>query len=132
MSNLIVPKYRWSAEVRKLGENRCIFCGSTEKPEAHHVKPSSKFPECALDLDNGAVLCHECHRRLHFAGNNEIQKAAEEEVQSRILLAIPKGQKATIEAHAKSKGTSVNGLVNALLRSDMGLTEDEWKEAPEE
>lgn len=45
----------------------------------------------------------------------------------RIGLTVPKGRKAAIEAHAKSKGESVNGLVNALLREDMGLTEDEWK-----
>lgn len=45
----------------------------------------------------------------------------------RIGLTVPKGRKAAIEAHAKSKGESVNGLVNALLRENMGLTEDEWK-----
>ena len=53
----------------------------------------------------------------------------------RLNVTIPKGRKAAVEAHAKSKGESVNGLVNALLRADMGLTEDEWKkteETPEE
>ena len=53
----------------------------------------------------------------------------------RLNVTIPKGRKAAVEAHAKSKGESVNGLVNTLLRADMGLTEDEWKkqeETPEE
>lgn len=45
----------------------------------------------------------------------------------RISIAIPKGQKQAVEAHAQSKGQSVNGLVNALLRADMGLSEGEWK-----
>ena len=45
----------------------------------------------------------------------------------RIEIKVPKGRKQAIDAHAKSKGTSVNGLVNALLRVDMGLSEDEWK-----
>ena len=45
----------------------------------------------------------------------------------RISIAIPKGRKATVEAHAQSKGQSINGLVNALLRADMGLSEAEWK-----
>lgn len=45
----------------------------------------------------------------------------------RIEIKVPKGRKQAIDAHAKSKGTSVNGLVNALLRADMGLSEDEWK-----
>ena len=45
----------------------------------------------------------------------------------RIELRVPKGRKADVEAHAKAKGESINGLVNALLRADMGLTDDEWK-----
>lgn len=50
----------------------------------------------------------------------------------RIEIKVPKGRKAAIEAHAKQKGESVNGLVNALLRADMGLSADEWKQPPEE
>lgn len=50
----------------------------------------------------------------------------------RIQVVVPKGRKAAIEAHAKQKGESVNGLVNALLRADMGLNADEWKQPPEE
>ena len=52
-----------------------------------------------------------------------------------LRIVVPKGRKQAVEAHAKRKGESVNGLVNALLRGDMGLTEDEWKkqeEMPEE
>ena len=47
----------------------------------------------------------------------------------RLNLVIPKGKKAAVEAFAKSKGESVNGLVNALLRAEMGLSEEEWKKA---
>lgn len=47
-----------------------------------------------------------------------------------LRIVIPKGRKQAVEAHASGKGQSVNGLVNALLRADMGLTEDEWKQAP--
>ena len=45
----------------------------------------------------------------------------------RIQIVVPKGQKAAVEAHASGKGESVNGLVNTLIRQDMGLTEAEWK-----
>ena len=45
-----------------------------------------------------------------------------------LRIVVPKGQKATIEAHAANKGKSVNGLVNDLLREDMGLTDAQWKE----
>jgi len=52
----------------------------------------------------------------------------------RIELRIPKGQKAAIQAHAQSKGESINGMVNRAILSDMGL--DEWpaasEDAPEE
>lgn len=44
-----------------------------------------------------------------------------------LRIVIPKGQKQAVEAHAQRKGESINGLVNALLRAEMGLTEDEWK-----
>lgn len=50
-----------------------------------------------------------------------------EKAYDRISITVPKGQKKAIEAHAKSKEESVNGLVNTLLRVDMGLTKEEWK-----
>lgn len=46
-------------------------------------------------------------------------------------IRVPKGQKQAVEAHAKRKGESVNGLVNALLRADMEITEEEWKNTAE-
>ncbi len=52
----------------------------------------------------------------------------------RIELRIPKGQKAAIQAHAQSKGESINGMVNRAILADMGL--EEWpaasEDAPEE
>ena len=48
-----------------------------------------------------------------------------------LRIVVPKGRKADVEAHAKAKGESINGLVNALLRADMGLTDEEWKQVGE-
>ena len=48
-----------------------------------------------------------------------------------LRIVVPKGRKAAVEAHAKERGESVNGLVNALLRADMGLSEDEWRQGGE-
>ena len=48
------------------------------------------------------------------------------------LVRVPKGLKQAVEAHAKQRGESVNGLVNALLRADMGLSDDEWKAGSED
>lgn len=39
---------------------------------------------------------------------------------------VPKRLKQPIEARADSKGQSINGYVNALIRADMGVSEDEW------
>lgn len=45
----------------------------------------------------------------------------------RIEIKVPKGRKQAVEAHAKQRGESVNGYVNGLIRTDLGLSEDEWK-----
>ncbi len=49
-----------------------------------------------------------------------------------LRIVVPKGRKQAVEAHARERGESVNGLVNALLRTDMGLSEDEWKRGDDE
>lgn len=46
----------------------------------------------------------------------------------RIEVKVPKGRKQAVEAHARERGESVNGLVNRLVRAEMGLAEDEWKQ----
>lgn len=60
--------------------------------------------------------------------NNNFAKKAYDNLR----IVVPKGRKTDVEAHAKAKGESVNGLVNNLLRSDLGMTEEEWKERPPE
>lgn len=49
-----------------------------------------------------------------------------------LRIVVPKGRKATIEAYVKEKGESVNGLVNALLREKLNLSEEDWKCGAEE
>lgn len=50
----------------------------------------------------------------------------------RIQLVVPKGRKADIDAYAKAKGESVNGLVNGLLRAALEMSEEEWKRVPQD
>lgn len=45
-----------------------------------------------------------------------------------LRIVVPKGRKEEIEAFARARGESVNGLVNALLRNAMGRTEEDWKD----
>ena len=59
----------------------------------------------------------------------EWTRAYNEKAYDRLAITIPKGQKKAVEAHAHNKGETVNGLVNGLLRADMGLSDSEWKEA---
>ena len=51
-----------------------------------------------------------------------------------LRIVVPKGRKADIEAYvnANEKTSSVNGLVNTLLRETLKMTEEEWKETAEE
>lgn len=49
----------------------------------------------------------------------------------RLAINVPKGRKNDIEAHAQSKGLSVNGLVGELLRADLNMTEEEWRCKPD-
>lgn len=45
----------------------------------------------------------------------------------RINLVIPKGRKENLEQRAEETGESVNGYLNRLIRTDLGMTEEEWK-----
>ena len=67
----------------------------------------------------------------HYEQRKEANKRYLEK-QDELKIRLPKGRKAAVEAHAKAKGESVNGLVNSLLRKDMALTEAQWKEPPQE
>ena len=62
---------------------------------------------------------------------SEINNAYAKKAYDSLRVIVPKGRKADVESHAKSKGESVNGLINALLRADMKLSEDEWKDKAE-
>ncbi len=68
---------------------------------------------------------------MHFMETRNKQtaykQAYNEKAYDRLAITIPKGRKGTVEARAKSKGESINSLVNGLLRADMGLIEEEWK-----
>lgn len=46
----------------------------------------------------------------------------------RINLTVPKGRKADIEVRAAALGLSVNGYIAALVRTDLGLQENQWKD----
>lgn len=61
------------------------------------------------------------------ANTSEYKKEFTQANYSRISVTIPKAQEAAVKLHASHRGLSVNGLINELLRSDMGLSVAEWK-----
>lgn len=68
---------------------------------------------------------------MNKPGTTDYKRERNAALYDRLNIVIPKGLKGAVEAHAKSKGESVNGLVNELLRADMGLSDDEWKQRDE-
>ncbi len=59
--------------------------------------------------------------------SSAVKRRYNEKAYDRLAITVPKGQKGAIEAFAQQQGESVNGLVNRLLRSEMGLSEEQWK-----
>lgn len=50
-------------------KNKCVLCGSRERLEVDHIKPFALFPHLAIDINNGRVLCHECHKKTDTFGS---------------------------------------------------------------
>lgn len=55
----------WARRVIRGHRGRCLKCGSTIKPRAHHADGWSFSPERRFDLTNGACLCSYHHREFH-------------------------------------------------------------------
>lgn len=57
----------WALQVK----NRtpfCEWCYSEDNLEAHHIMPKAKYPQYALDIDNGRTMCQKCHINCHRQG----------------------------------------------------------------
>lgn len=82
-------KYKiWRDLIYKRDNYKCVFCGSNKRLEVDHIIPFSKVMEenniksfkdglkCNLlwDINNGRVLCHECHIKTPTFGFNGFNK----------------------------------------------------------
>ena len=45
-----------------------------------------------------------------------------------LRIVVPKGKREAIDVYAKAHGETINGIVNRLLREEMGLTKEQWRE----
>lgn len=131
-----VPAYKWAKEIKRLDGNKCVFCGSVIKLEAHHITPRAVSPDRATDLENGITLCHECRYTAHaanyttngsrnysckgFVVSPELMKSFIHDYESsKIVLSLPDEQMDKIKAHAESTGESVNGFINRAIDETM-------------
>ena len=55
----------WTRAIRERDGHACQHCGTTKSLHVHHILFKTHFPEHALDLDNGILLCRECHKAVH-------------------------------------------------------------------
>lgn len=53
---------RWRRAVLDRDGNKCSWCGSTERLHVDHIVPYAHSKSARLDVDNGQVLCCECHK----------------------------------------------------------------------
>lgn len=60
------------------------------------------------------------------AQQNAVNKYMKKNYDS-LRIVVPKGRKQNIECYVKERGESINGLVNTLLREELGISEAEWK-----
>ena len=45
--------------------NKCAICESKKQLEPHHIIQTNTYDEFHNSLDNGTVLCHNCHHKYH-------------------------------------------------------------------
>ena len=57
---------QWKTRVKERDDYTCRahLCGETGNLHVHHIKPQSKYPDFATEIDNSITLCGNCHVRL--------------------------------------------------------------------
>ena len=59
--------------------------------------------------------------------SSAVKQRYNEKAYDRLAITIPKGKKAMLEEYAATHDGSVNGVVNRLLRIELGIAEEDWK-----
>lgn len=55
---------KWTKEVINR-DGACVKCRSRHRLEAHHIYGYADYPHGRVDVNNGATLCHKCHKKYH-------------------------------------------------------------------
>lgn len=65
----------WQASIREKYNYKCCICNSNNSIECHHLDGFNENIEKATDINNGVLLCHECHRFFHkIYGNKDVTR----------------------------------------------------------
>lgn len=71
----------WRRQVFERDKSTCVWCGAKNESgkkvvlHADHIKPFSKYPELRFDVDNGRVLCFDCHKKTFSRKNKKDRKS---------------------------------------------------------
>lgn len=63
----------WRLAVLERDGYACVQCGSTKSLHCDHIKAASLFPDLILDVQNGRVLCLECHKKTDTYLSNALR-----------------------------------------------------------
>lgn len=56
-------KYKaWVKKIRDRDSNMCIMCKDSERLNAHHIETWQHNPLLRYDINNGVLLCYQCHK----------------------------------------------------------------------
>ena len=55
----------WKLSILHRDNFTCKKCNTKKELQVHHILGFSKYPELALNKENGIVLCKECHVVFH-------------------------------------------------------------------
>ena len=57
----------------------------------------------------------------------EVRQRYQKKAYDTICILVPKGRRSDIASYATENGESMNGLINKLLQSELGIESSEWK-----
>lgn len=58
------PEYhQWRKVILERDKHTCQDCGKTQNVDAHHIQSIFDYPEGVFEIDNGLILCKDCHKR---------------------------------------------------------------------
>lgn len=67
------PEKEWRTNLLLRDHYTCQRCGSNNNPTCHHIIPKSHCDDDHMwDLNNGIVLCKECHNKWHDKMENKL------------------------------------------------------------